>query len=149
QRIIRIAEAAAYHRPYLQAGLDYGDGSPVRRQVMAGSLIPAAVYQRAQQVRAVFIREMRMLFQEIDVLVTPGWEVVGDPRGFPSGPALSGMWNLCGFPAIVLPAGFTSGDAPRPLGIQIGGRPFEEETILIAASSYEQSTEWHLRRPRL
>src|SRR5581483_6241208 len=57
QRIIRIAEAAAYHRPYRQAGLDYGDGSPVRRQVMAGSLIPAAVYQRAQQVRAVFIRE--------------------------------------------------------------------------------------------
>jgi Asp-tRNA(Asn)/Glu-tRNA(Gln) amidotransferase A subunit family amidase len=148
-RIIRIAEAAAYHRQYLRLGVDYGATSSVRLQVMAGSLIPAAAYQRALQVRAVFIREMRALFEEIDVFVTPGWETTADPRGFPSGPLLSAMWNLCGFPAIVLPAGFTTGESPHPIGIQIAGRPFEEETILTAANTFEQATDWHLRRPDL
>jgi aspartyl-tRNA(Asn)/glutamyl-tRNA(Gln) amidotransferase subunit A len=149
QRIIRIAEAAAYHRHFLRSAADYGSGSTVRRQVLAGSLLSSSVYQRAQQVRAVFIREMRTLFEEIDVMVTPGWETSADTRGFASAPLLSAMWNLCGFPAIVIPAGFTSGTAGRPLGIQIAGRPFEEETILTAAHTFEQATEWHTRRPEL
>ena len=149
QRIIRIVEAAAYHRHFLRSSADYGSASTVRRQVLAGSLLPAAVYQRAQQVRAAFIREMRALLADLDVMVTPGWETSGDPRGFPSSPLLSAMWNLCGFPAIVLPAGFTAGAPPRPLGIQIAGRPFEEETILTAAHTFEQATEWHLRKPEL
>jgi len=149
QRIIRIAEAGAAHRPYLRSGAEYGAQSTVRRQVLAGSVLPAASYQRAQQVRAVFISEMRELFADVDVMVTPGWETSADPRGFPSAPLLSVMWNLCGFPAIVLPAGFTSGSPSRPLGIQIAGRSFEEETILTAANTFEQATEWHLRKPEL
>jgi aspartyl-tRNA(Asn)/glutamyl-tRNA(Gln) amidotransferase subunit A len=149
QRIIRISEAAAYHRHFLRSGADYGSHSTVRRQVLAGSLLPSAVYQRAQQVRAAFIREMRAFFTEIDVMVTPGWETAGDPRGFASAPLLSAMWNLCGFPAIVLPAGFSSGMPSRPLAIQIAGRPFEEETILTAAHTFESSTDWHARKPDL
>jgi aspartyl-tRNA(Asn)/glutamyl-tRNA(Gln) amidotransferase subunit A len=59
------------------------------------------------------------------------------------------MWNLSGFPAIAVPAGF-SGDPPGlPVGIQIAGRPFEEETILAAAYAFEQATDWRLRKPVL
>jgi Asp-tRNA(Asn)/Glu-tRNA(Gln) amidotransferase A subunit family amidase len=150
QRIIRIAEAAAYHRQYLhRPPEDYGVGSAVRRQVVAGSLISSAAYQRAQQVRAAFIRQMREMFAEIDVYVTPGWRTSLNPRAYASSPPLSSMFNLCGFPALVLPAGFTNADSIRPLGVQIVGRPFEEDVVLAAAYAYEQATDWHTRKPDL
>ena len=54
-------------------------------------------------------------------------------------------FNLNGFPAITVPCGF-SGDG-LPIGLQLAGRPFDEETVLRAAHAYEQATEWHLQRP--
>jgi aspartyl-tRNA(Asn)/glutamyl-tRNA(Gln) amidotransferase subunit A len=150
QRVIRIAEAAAYHRQYLTLPAErYGAGSTVRRQVVAGSLIPVPAYQRAQQVRGVFIRQLQQTFAGIDVYMTPGWRTIADPTGFPSSPALSAMFNLSGFPAIVVPAGFTADEPPLPIGIQVAGRPFEEDVVLAAAYAYEQATEWHTRKPPL
>jgi aspartyl-tRNA(Asn)/glutamyl-tRNA(Gln) amidotransferase subunit A len=55
--------------------------------------------------------------------------------------------NLAGVPAISLPCGLSSGKLP--MGLQIIGRPFEEEKVLRAAYAYEQATEWHLKRPGL
>jgi aspartyl-tRNA(Asn)/glutamyl-tRNA(Gln) amidotransferase subunit A len=148
QRIIRIVEAAAYHRRYLRTAADYGPSSDVRLQTLAGSLLPAAAFVRAQQVRASFVRELRAVFSAIDVFVTPARETVGPPG--PSGARpLNTMFNLSGFPAISIPAGFSTDPPGLPLGIQIAGRPFEEETILTAAYAYEQATDWHERRPEL
>ncbi len=149
-RVIRIAEAAAYHRPYLTLQPEhYGPSSSIRRQLLAGSLISAAAYQRAQQVRRVLIHQLWEVFEEIDVYATPGWRTASDPMGFPSGPVLSAMFNLTGFPALVLPAGFTEDEPPLPLGFQIVGRPFEEDVVLAAAHAYEQATDWHHRKPPL
>jgi aspartyl-tRNA(Asn)/glutamyl-tRNA(Gln) amidotransferase subunit A len=53
--------------------------------------------------------------------------------------------NLAGLPAIALPCGMTNTNLP--IGLQIIGRAFEEETMLRAAHAYEQSTQWHLKRP--
>ena len=53
--------------------------------------------------------------------------------------------NLAGLPAIALPCGFSK--AGLPIGLQLIGRAFEEETVLRAAHAYEQSTQWHLKRP--
>jgi aspartyl-tRNA(Asn)/glutamyl-tRNA(Gln) amidotransferase subunit A len=50
-------------------------------------------------------------------------------------------------PAIVVPCGISSGKLP--IGLQIIGRPFEEEKILRAAYAYEQATDWHTKRPGL
>src|SRR5581483_3525964 len=147
QRVIRIGEAAAYHRAYLRAGMDYGKESAVRRQLAAGSLISAAIYQRALQLRASLIDRMQATFTEFDVLVTPGWDAIPDERGFPSAPILSGIWNLCGFPCIVVPAGMRSAPPVLPLGIQIVGSPFEEEKVLVAANAFEQAADWHRMRP--
>ena len=50
-------------------------------------------------------------------------------------------FNLNGFPAITVPCGFS--DDGLPIGLQLAGRPLEEETVLWAAHAYEQSTDWH------
>ena len=52
-----------------------------------------------------------------------------------------------GAPAMALPCGFSK--SGLPLGMQIVGRPFGEETILRVGHAYEQATDWHKRRPEL
>ena len=59
------------------------------------------------------------------------------------------MFNTCGFPALVLPMGFSTAPAGLPLGLQIAARPFDEESIYAAAQAFESATEWHLKRPAL
>jgi aspartyl-tRNA(Asn)/glutamyl-tRNA(Gln) amidotransferase subunit A len=148
QRIIRICEAAAYHRAYLQNGADYGAGSVVRSQVLAGSLISAAAYHRAQQVRAIFTRQLRAMFREIDIFVTPARDTVAPPGRFGATP-LNTMFNLSGFPAIVVPTGVSTDPPGLPLAIQIAGRPFEEATVLAAAYAFEQASGWNGRKADL
>ena len=53
-------------------------------------------------------------------------------------------FNLNGFPAVTGPCGFS--DNGLPIGLQLAGRPFDEETVLRAAHPYEQATEWHQGR---
>jgi len=150
QRVIRLTEAAAYHRGYLQdPAADYGPSSVVRPQVLAGSLLPAAAYERAQQVRGRFIRELRELFRDVDVFVCPARDAPAHHAGDSDAGVFSTMWNLSGFPAIAVPAGFSTDPPGLPVGIQIAGRPFEEEAILAAAHAFEQATEWHRRKPVL
>jgi aspartyl-tRNA(Asn)/glutamyl-tRNA(Gln) amidotransferase subunit A len=55
--------------------------------------------------------------------------------------------NLTGLPAISVPAGFTADGLP--IGLQLQARPFEEATLLDAASAYEQHARWFERRPDL
>ena len=52
--------------------------------------------------------------------------------------------DLAGTPALSVPCGFSS--SGMPMGLQIVGRPFAEETVLRVAHAYEQTTEWHNRR---
>jgi len=55
--------------------------------------------------------------------------------------------NLVGLPGISIPCGFTKSNLP--IGLQILGRPFDEEKILRIAYNYEQATEWHKRKPKI
>ena len=55
------------------------------------------------------------------------------------------LFNLIGYPAISVPCGYASDG--MPVGVQIAGRPFEEEILLRVAHRYEQATDWHLRHP--
>lgn len=141
QRIIRISEAASYHEPFLTNHQEEYGKSNVRRDVEAGSLIPAVHYLRAQRVRKVFIREMAELHNDVDILLTPGRPVLpsgkdGSKQNF------SRPWNVSGYPAIVVPAGFSTEPAGLPVALQLGGRPFEEELLYAAAYAYESETKW-------
>ncbi|MDD5095115.1 MAG: amidase family protein, partial [Dehalococcoidia bacterium] len=53
--------------------------------------------------------------------------------------------NIAGIPGISIPAGFVDG---LPVGLQILTKPFAEEMLLRVAYAYEQSTEWHKKRPQ-
>jgi aspartyl-tRNA(Asn)/glutamyl-tRNA(Gln) amidotransferase subunit A len=55
--------------------------------------------------------------------------------------------NLAGVPAISIPCGFSRDGLP--IGLQLIGRPFEEETLLRAAHAYEQSTQWRAKKPNI
>jgi aspartyl-tRNA(Asn)/glutamyl-tRNA(Gln) amidotransferase subunit A len=156
---ILMAEAAAYHRDLV---LSKGPQlmPPVRLRIEAGLFISAAEYIQAQRARTLFDRQSRQLLNEVDLLAGPtlpitaprigATEVQAGDTVMPSSPALTQYtraFNLNGFPAITVPCGFS--EEGLPIGLQLAGRPFDEETVLRAAHAYEQATEWHKRRPEL
>jgi aspartyl-tRNA(Asn)/glutamyl-tRNA(Gln) amidotransferase subunit A len=57
--------------------------------------------------------------------------------------------NIAAIPAISIPCGFTTGEKPLPIGLQLLGPAFSEEKLLRIARMYEKSTDWHTRRPTL
>jgi aspartyl-tRNA(Asn)/glutamyl-tRNA(Gln) amidotransferase subunit A len=154
---ILMAEAAAYHRDLLAR-----DGDqlypPIRLRLEAGLFISAADYLRAQQARSEFNREARRLLDEVDLLAGPtepvtapmlletqvevGEETMGTTAALTQ---YTRPYNITGFPAITVPCGFS--DQGLPIGLQLAGRSFDDQTVLRAAHAYEQATEWRRRRP--
>jgi aspartyl-tRNA(Asn)/glutamyl-tRNA(Gln) amidotransferase subunit A len=148
QSVIRICEAASYHEGFLAKSADRYGETNVRRDVEAGALLTAVQYLRAQKVRKKFIAEMTTLFDTFDVFMTPGMPApAGEPAPAPQ--PFRRMFNVCGFPALVLPCGFSTTPPGLPLALQIASRPWQEETIYAAAAAYERATGWHKERPRI
>jgi aspartyl-tRNA(Asn)/glutamyl-tRNA(Gln) amidotransferase subunit A len=154
-----MPEISAKHIQYIRRRAnDYSD--EVRTLIQLGLLIPARRYMQAVEARMSLTREMREALKEVDVLATPT-SLVPAPRIGEQSVEVGGRmvnttaalcrmtlpFNLTGLPAITVPCGFTS--AGLPIGLQIAGRPFEEETVLRVARVYERSTPWHERCPRL
>ncbi|MCR4288437.1 MAG: amidase family protein, partial [Deltaproteobacteria bacterium] len=114
-----------------------------------------AYYKKASQVRALIRNDFDEAFKSCDCMVTPTspsvafkiGERVEDPLTMYLSDIFTISCNLAGLPGISLPCGFTK--AGLPVGLQILGRPLGEATILKAAYSFEQATEWHKRRPQL
>ena len=133
---------------------------PVRLRIEAGFFVSAADYLQAQRARVLFIRDSRELLSKVDVFAGPTLPVtaykigaqeikVGDQMASPV-TALTQYTrpsNLNGFPAITVPCGFS--DEGLPVGLQLAGKPFDEETLLRVAHAYEQATDWHKRHPPL
>ena len=156
---VLMVEAAALHRELV---LTRGDqvAPSVRMRIEAGMFFSGADYVQAQRARTLFTEQSRELFEHVDILAGPTEPItahkigesevkVGDTMQ-PSTPTLTQYtraFNLNGFPAITVPCGFDDGGLP--IGLQLAGKPFDEETVLRAAYAYEQATEWHTRRPPL
>lgn len=137
-----------------------GFGAEVKRRIMLGTYALSsgyydAYYKKAQQVRTLIKRDFDEAFKKVDVIVTPTSPTaafkIGERADDPLQMYLSDIFtisvNLAGVPGISIPCGFTSGNLP--VGLQLIGRHFDEETILRMAYAYEQSTVWHKRRPNL
>jgi aspartyl-tRNA(Asn)/glutamyl-tRNA(Gln) amidotransferase subunit A len=149
QQIVRIAEAASYHETFLATRAErYATSTTVRRDLESGSLVTAVQYLRAQKVRARFVHDLAAMFRTLDVFLTPGMPApAGEPVDVKQ--PFRRMFNVCGFPALVLPNGFSTTPAGLPIGLQIAAKPFDEETIYAAAQAFESATVWHLERPNV
>lgn len=130
-----------------------------RTRLQAASLVPFKVYNRAMKARVLLRRQFMEAFNEVDVLLSPT-----SPYPAPKHTALTapfvgaddvqarfffrrsytGSYALSALPAISVPCGFTSDRLP--IGLQIGARPFAEETLLRVAHAYEQATRWYTQR---
>jgi len=145
--LIHHVEAAAVHidRYRARAG-DYGQ--KLRANIETGLQVPAPTYVRAQQVRTRLIAAMREVFGEIDVLATPA-APGSAPEGLAStgSPVMNKPFSFVGFPSLTVPCGHTR--AGLPVGLQLGGRPFAEVTVLRAAAAYESATPWTAEAPPL
>ncbi len=136
-----------------------GFGSEVSRRIMLGTYALSAgyydaYYVKAQKVRTMIRDEFSSVFNDYDVLITPTSPstafLIGEKTEDPLQMYLNDICtipaNIAGIPAISIPAGFSNG---LPIGMQIMGSYFSENTILNAAYAFEQATDWHKMRPSL
>jgi len=126
---------------------------------LTGSIIPAQFYYKAQKIRTALRQQILEALEKVDVLVLPTGPVTAplvesSPgiqskehalTGLAGRISFTGPFNLAGTPALSVPCGFSS--SGMPMGLQIVGRPFAEETVLKVAYAYEQNTDWRSRRP--
>ncbi|MDA8423728.1 MAG: Asp-tRNA(Asn)/Glu-tRNA(Gln) amidotransferase subunit GatA [Nitrospiraceae bacterium] len=137
-----------------------GFGPEVKRRIMLGTYALSAgyydaYYKKGQQVRTLIKRDFDEAFKTVDVIATPTAPTaafkIGEKSSDPLQMYLSDIFtisvNLAGIPGLSLPCGFTSGNLP--IGLQLLGKHFDEESILHAAFAYEQATEWHRKRAKL
>ena len=132
-----------------------GFGPEVKRRIILGTYVLSsgyhdAYYLHAQKVRTLIRQDFLRAFEKVDVIATPTTPTaafkVGEKSGDPLQMYLSDIFtiscNLAGVPGVSVPCGFT-GNPRLPIGLQLLGKPFGEETMLKLAHAYEQSTAWH------
>jgi aspartyl-tRNA(Asn)/glutamyl-tRNA(Gln) amidotransferase subunit A len=133
-------------------------GPEVKRRIILGTYVLSsgyhdAYYLRAQKVRTLIRRDFEKAFEHCDALLTPVTpmaayrlgEMIDDPLKMYLGDIFTVTANLAGICGLALPCGFTG--AGLPIGLQVLGPAFGEERILRVGHAYEQSTDWHTRRP--
>ena len=112
-----------------------------------------AYYKKAQKVRTVINNAYNELFKKYDILLTPVSPTTAFKFGEKSdNPIEMYMADICtvpvnigGVPGISVPSGLDS--KGLPISIQLIGKAFDEETILRAAYTYEQNTNFRENRP--
>jgi aspartyl-tRNA(Asn)/glutamyl-tRNA(Gln) amidotransferase subunit A len=135
-----------------------GFGAEVKRRIMLGTFALSEGYSDAYYVKALKVRRLirndfDAAFQKVDVIVSPVsptpafklGELVDNPLAMYLMDIYTISANLAGLPGISVPAGFSAGGLP--IGLQLQGAPFAEETLLRAARMFEKATTWHGRRP--
>ncbi|MBP8858320.1 MAG: aspartyl/glutamyl-tRNA amidotransferase subunit A, partial [Anaerolineaceae bacterium] len=135
-----------------------GFGPEVKRRIMLGTYALSAgyydaYYGQAQKVRTLIKQDFEKAFEQVDVIaapVTPSTafkisEHNEDPLAMYLEDVFTLPANLAGVPGLAFPVGF-DGEG-LPIGMQLMGRHFDEQTLLQAAHTYQLSTDWHTRRP--
>jgi aspartyl-tRNA(Asn)/glutamyl-tRNA(Gln) amidotransferase subunit A len=136
-----------------------GFGPEVKRRIMLGTYVLSAgyydaYYLKAQKVRTLIKQEFDAAFERFDVIVAPTsptvafkiGEKTGDPLAMYLNDVLTIPVNMAGLPGMSIPCGLSEG---LPVGLQIIGKAFDEESILRVAYCYQQHTDFHRARPNL
>ncbi|MFI3115128.1 MAG: Asp-tRNA(Asn)/Glu-tRNA(Gln) amidotransferase subunit GatA [Clostridia bacterium] len=137
-----------------------GFGEEVKRRILIGSFVLSsgyydAYYKKALQVKALIKNEFDKAFAKYDVILSPTAPTtapkIGESLGDPLKMYLSDIYtigvNLAGLPALVVPCGHSK--AGMPIGLQIIGKAFAENTILNAGFAFQSTTDYHKKKPTL
>ena len=127
-----------------------GFGDEVKRRILIGTYVLSsgyydAYYLKAQRVRRLIKNDFDEAFKKVDTILTPTTpssafaigENIDDPIAMYLNDVLTVPANLAGLPAISIPAGYDQNNLP--LGLQLIGKPFDEQTVLNNAFAIEQS----------
>jgi aspartyl-tRNA(Asn)/glutamyl-tRNA(Gln) amidotransferase subunit A len=158
----RRAAGATSHVDLFEKTREEGFGAEVKQRILIGTYALSAgyydaYYHKAQQVRTLVKRDFDACWQQgFDALVTPTAPSVAfgigeksdDPLQMKLGDICTIPANMAGIPALSQPCGFSAASS-LPIGLQLMGPAFSEETLLRIAHAYEQATDWHTRRPTL
>jgi aspartyl-tRNA(Asn)/glutamyl-tRNA(Gln) amidotransferase subunit A len=130
-----------------------GFGQEVRRRIMIGTYVLSAgyydaYYLKAQKVRALIARDFEDAFRQVDAIVTPTTpsaafaegEKTDDPVTMYLNDVFTVTANLAGLPGISVPAGLDA--QGLPLGLQVIGRAFDEETVFAVGAAIEQAADF-------
>ena len=136
-----------------------GLGSEAKRRIMMGTYSLSSgyydqYYVKAQKVRILIQKEFENIFKKVDCLISPTTPStafkIGEKFEDPLMMYLSDIYtvpaNIGGICAISLPAGISNN---LPIGLQVMGKSFDEETILQVAYNFENATDWHKQSPKL
>lgn len=134
-----------------------GFGQEVKRRILLGTYVLSsgyydAYYVKAQQVRAMVKADFDRVFESVDALLTPTTPGpafrIGEKTNDPLQMYLSDVFtvpvNIAGTCGISVPCGFVDG---LPVGLQLIGRPFDEEMILRIGDAFQRVTDFHLKIP--
>jgi len=144
---LRAGEGRSLEEVY-EATRGEGFGTEVKRRVLIGTYVLSAgyydaYYNKARKVRTLIAEDFRKAYEQVDVILAPTTpsaafgvgDLVDDPIAMYLNDVFTVPASLAGLPAISVPAGL-SGDG-LPLGLQLIGRPFDEETVLRTAGVLE------------
>jgi aspartyl-tRNA(Asn)/glutamyl-tRNA(Gln) amidotransferase subunit A len=159
--VIGAEEASIFEPLILSGGVDQLQDPSQAASLKANLRIPATEYLRAMRIRSLVKQGFRELFSNIDILIAPSrygvapkiTEPLDEPDPVPSPipptPGMKGLiqaGNLAGLPALSIPCGFAGN---LPLGLQLVGPAFTENTLLALGREFQNRTDWHKRRPPL
>lgn len=137
-----------------------GFGQEVQRRIIIGTYSLSAgyydaYYGKASQVRTLIMEDFKKAFEICDVILspvapTPAFKIgekIDDPLTMYLSDIFTLSANLAGVPGISVPCGFSS--EGLPIGLQIMGSHFDEKTIFSVAYNFEQTTDFHKKKPNL
>jgi len=153
---LRLEKDHDWHTTYSEIRAQ-GFGEEVKRRILLGTYALSAGYMdkyylKALKVRTLIKQDFERSLKDTDVLIAPTMptpafklgEKISDPLTLYMADVNTVPINLSGVPSVSLPCGFSDG---LPIGLQIMGRPFDEETVIRTAYTFEQNTDFHTRSP--
>ena len=154
----RADEATSLEDIYVKTR-SQGFGDEVKRRIMLGTFSLSsgyydAYFKKAGQVRTLIIQDFEKVFADYDLILGPTSPTVAfgldtlnhDPVAMYLADLLTIPVNLAGLPGISLPSGFVDG---LPVGLQLIGPKYGEETIYQAAAAFEAVTDFHKQQPKI
>ncbi|HXK05476.1 MAG TPA: amidase [Verrucomicrobiae bacterium] len=151
-------EMGSIFEPLISSGkVDELADKPQIAGLKASLELPAKDYLKAMRIRRLIQDEISKVFAQVDVLVAPARAGIasridqpldrpapGPPPKDPGFRAIIPLGNLAGLPALALPCGFAQN---MPVGLQLVGAPWSENTLLALGRDFQSRTDWHKRRP--